>query len=259
MSHSPNGSPTVLILTPVKQAAAHLDRYFELLATLSFPVEQISLGLLEGDSDDDTFDQIARRLDALRTRYRRVTLLRWDANFQFPAGVNRWAQPFQFPRRVVLARARNRLLQAALADEEWVLWLDVDVVDYPTDVIQQLLASGKDIVTPHCVIHPGGPSFDWNCWRDNGQIRLDGMRGQSLVRLDAVGGTMLLVRADLHREGLVFPPFLYGRQSPFARDPSPYDALGVGEVETEGMALMAKDMGYECWGMPDLEIVHQNG
>jgi Anp1 len=28
--------------------------------------------------------------------------------------------------------------------------------------------------------------------------------------LDAVGGTMLLVRAGLHRNGLIFPPFLYG-------------------------------------------------
>ena len=143
-------------------------------------------------------------------------------------------------------------------DEQWALWLDVDVVDYPHDVIEQLLACGKDIVTPHCVTHHGGPSFDWNAWRDKGQVRLDQLRGEQLVRLDAVGGTMLLVRADLHREGLVFPAFLYGRRSPFARDPSPYDPGGVGEVETEGLALMAKDMGYECWGMPQLEIVHRN-
>jgi hypothetical protein len=258
MSDVPAGTSTVLVLTPVKQAAAHLDRYFELLARLSFPAGQLSIGLLEGDSTDGTYEQIGRRLEPLRERYRRVTLARWDAHFQFPEGVERWVAPFQFPRRVVLARARNRLLHAALQNEQWVLWLDVDVIDYPADVIEQLLASGKDIVTPHCVTRPGGPSFDWNAWRENGQVRLDQLRGQELVRLDGVGGTMLLVRADLHREGLVFPAFLYGRASPFARDPSPYDALGVGEVETEGLALMAKDMGYECWGMPGLEIVHPN-
>jgi hypothetical protein len=250
--------PTVLVLTPLKQAAMHLDRYFELLSSLSFPAEQISLGLLEGDSTDDTYAQVTRRLDALRARYRRVTLTRWDAGFQFPAGIERWVRPFQLPRRVVLARARNRLIHAALQDEDWVLWIDVDVSDYPTDVIEQLLGAGKDIVTPHCVVRPGGRSFDWNAWRDNGRLHLDDLRGQELVRLDGVGGTMLLIRADLHREGLVFPAFLYGRASPFARDPSPYDELGVGEVETEGLALMAKDMGYECWGMPHLEIVHRN-
>ena len=33
---------------------------------------------------------------------------------------------------------------------------------------------------------------------------------------------------------------------------------GMGEVETEGLGLMAKDMGHECWGMPNLEVVHPN-
>ena len=27
-----------------------------------------------------------------------------------------------------------------------------------------------------------------------------------------------------------------------------------GEVETEGLGLMAHDMGYECWELPRLEI-----
>jgi len=30
----------------------------------------------------------------------------------------------------------------------------------------------------------------------------------------------------------------------------------VGEIETEGLGIMAKDMGVECWGLPDLEIGH---
>jgi Anp1 len=163
------------------------------------------------------------------------------------------------PTLVVLARARNRLLSAALEDEVWVLWLDVDVADYAPDVLRRLLATGKQIVTPHCVTHRGGPTFDWNAWREGGRVRMDQLReGPELVRLDAVGGTMLLVHADLHREGLVFPPYLYGRRNPFARDPSPFDPRGVGEVETEGLALMAKDMGHECWGMPNLEIVHRS-
>ena len=58
-----------------------------------------------------------------------MTLARWDAHFQMPEGVPRSAPPFQLPRRVVLAKARNRLLSAALRDEEWVLWLDIDVGD----------------------------------------------------------------------------------------------------------------------------------
>lgn len=249
----------MLVLTPVKQAAVHLATYFDLLAQLEYPTGRLSLGFLEGDSTDGTYEALAAAVEDARGRYRRVTLVKWDAHFHMPAGSPRWAAPLQLPRRVVLARARNRLLSAALRDEAWVLWLDVDLIDYPADVLRRLLGTGKRIVTPHCVTQPGGPTFDWCAWRARGNVRMDQLRhGPELVRLDAVGGTMLLVDADLHREGLVFPPFLYGRQSPFARDPSPFDPRGVGEVETEGLGLMAKDMGVECWGMPRLEIVHRN-
>ena len=32
----------------------------------------------------------------------------------------------------------------------------------------------------------------------------------------------------------------------------------MGEIETEGLGMMAHDMGYECWGMPNLEIRHRD-
>jgi hypothetical protein len=238
----------------------HLDRYFELLGTLDYPKDRLSIGLLEGDSTDGTYDLLAARLPALREEYRAVTLAQWDSGFSMPPEIPRWQPTFQLPRRATLAKARNRLLIAALADEDWVLWLDVDVCDYHPDVLRRLLDTGKDVVQPHCVQEYGGATFDWNAWRDKGDVRMDSLRGgPDLVRLDAVGGTMLLIRADLHREGLVFPPFLYGRPNPFARENSPITGYrGPGEIETEGLAIMAKDMGYECWGMPNLEIVHRN-
>ena len=61
----------------------------------------------------------------------------------------------------------------------------------------------------------------------------------SVVRLDAVGGAALLVHAELHRHGLVFPPFPYRRR-----------------IETEGLSMMAMDMGALSWGMPFLEVLH---
>jgi hypothetical protein len=248
--------PSVLILTPVKQAAEHLDRHFRLLDRLDYPHERLSLGLLVSDSTDGTLSQLQARLPDLRSRYARVTVAQRDFGFQMPAGAPRWAAPFQLSRRVVLAKSRNHLLFAALGDEDWVLWVDVDLLDYPPDVLRQLLATGKDIVHPHCVTYPGGPTFDRNAWRHGGRDRMEKLRGSSLVRLDAVGTTMLLVSADVHRSGLVFPPYLYGRESRFARNPSPFTRAGVGEVESEGLGIMAKDMGIECWGMPDLEILH---
>lgn len=251
------GGNRVLVLTPVKDAAGHLDGYFEALGRLDCPLERLSLGLLESDSIDGTFDLLEERLPELRRRFRRVTLRKRDFGYRLPAGQPRWAPHLQLERRSVLARSRNHLLSGALADEDWVLWLDVDVVDYPPDVLARLLATGKDIVTPHCVTSPGGRTFDLNSWTGGGTLHMHDLRQEGeLVRLESVGGTMLLVRADLHRDGLTFPPFLYGRASPLARDPSPIAGDGPGEVETEGLAMMAADMGCECWGMPNLEILH---
>jgi peptide chain release factor subunit 1 len=57
----------------------------------------------------------------------------------------------------------------------------------------------------------------------------------------------------------VFPPFFYGARSRWVRDPHPIRGSKLGEIETEGLGIMAKDMGIECWGLPDLEIRHWPG
>lgn len=247
----------VLILTPMKDAARHLDRYFGALSRLTYPRRRLSFGFLESDSRDGTLAAVQARLPELRRRYRRARLWKRDFGFHIPSSYSRWAPAFQMPRRVVLAKSRNYLLSRALEGEDWVLWLDVDVVEYPPDVVERLLAVDREIVQPHCVKRYGGPTFDHNAWRDRGRLHLEDLRGEGdLVRLDAVGGTMLLIKADLHRDGLIFPPFPYGARNPVVRDPNPWQT--VGELETEGLGIMARDMGYQCWGMPHLEIRHSD-
>ncbi|PWC40661.1 hypothetical protein TSO352_00735 [Azospirillum sp. TSO35-2] len=254
--------PKVLVLTPVKDARPHLPRYLELLARLDHDPARLSLGFLDSDSRDGTHDWLAARLPELRDRYRRVTLLRHDYGF-LPDGP-RWAPAIQRRRREILARSRNRLLAGTLEDEAWVLWLDADLVDYPPDLLTRLLAAGRDIVVPHCVL-PDGRTFDLNSFRldpdgeEDPRHRVDGIfqppRGvgrrylddfpvtggpdQDIVPVDGVGGAALLVRADLHREGLCFPPFSHR-----------------GYIETEGLAMMARDMGVTSWALPGLRIVH---
>ena len=136
-----------------------------------------------------------------------------------------------------------------MRDEDWVLWLDVDVASTPSDLIERLLAAGRDIVVPHCVSRPGGRTFDLNTFqatdpalagegspyildgilqppRGEGRRYLDELRSEGLVRVDAVGATAHLVRADLHREGLIFPA-------------APYKLL----IETEGLTVRGLDGG----------------
>ncbi len=246
---------TVLILTPVKNATRFLETYFAGLDKLTYPASSISLGLLESDSDDGTFELIQEQLGCLRPRYASAEIWQKNFNFRIPHGFPRWAHAFQIPRRKILAKSRNQLLFRALKDQDWVLWLDVDVIEYPVNLIERLLAAGRDIVHPHCVEQYGGSSFDLNAWRDHGRVHMNDLRGgPDLVRLDSVGGTVLLVRADVHRDGLIFPCFPYGASSPAVRRPGPLQING--ELETEGFGIMAMDMGYQCWGMPNLEILH---
>lgn len=240
----------VLILTPLKDACRSLDGYFQGLMRLTYPSHLLSLGLLESDSYDDTFAELERSVSALERYFRRVGLWKKDFGYRIRPGTPRWATHVQLMRRSTLARSRNHLLFHALDDEDWVLWLDVDVIEYPGNIIEALLATGKGIVQPHCILDYGGKTFDQNAWRDHGQIFMDALRTEGdLVPLDAVGGTMLLVKADIHRDGLIFPSFQFGLASPHARP-------GRGELETEGLGIMAREMGHRCWGMPNLEIRH---
>jgi hypothetical protein len=247
---------TVLILTPMKTAGRHLESFFAGLEALTYPHHLLSLGVLEGDSDDDTFTRLEQLMPVACPHFHSKHLFKKDFGTVIPPHVPRHTAVYQSSRRAALARARNHLLFNSLRSQDWVLWLDVDVIAYPADIIQRLIALDLDIVHPHCVQTYGGATFDRNAWLDQGRTYMQDLRGRGRVRLESVGGTMLLVRADRHRDGLVFPPFFYGAQSRWARTPHPMRGPLVGEIETEGLALMAKDMGVECWGLPDLEILH---
>jgi hypothetical protein len=248
-------SPNVLLLTPVKDAAGRLEAYFDRIERLTWPADNLSIGLLESDSHDGTWGKLQEARGRLERRFRKTTLVKRDFGFRMPEGVPRWAPAYQLARRSILARSRNQLLFRALTDEDWVLWLDVDIVAYPADLIERLLAYELDILHPHCVLVAGGPTFDRNGWRDHGRKFLSDFRGAGRpVRLDSVGGTALLIRADIHRDGLIFPPYRYGVESPTARPT--HEVWGRGEVETEGLGIMAADMGHQSWGLPDLEVIH---
>ncbi len=68
---------------------------------------------------------------------------------------------------------------------------------------------------------------------------------------------MLLVHADLHREGLVFPPFAFGERTRPSLDQNPCLPAGrAGEIETEGLGIMALAMGHHPGPRRDIEILH---
>jgi mannan polymerase complexes MNN9 subunit len=182
----------------------------------------------------------------------------------------------QRERRAAMSKARNSLLFTTLGPStSWVLWLDADIVETPPTLIQDLAAHDKPIVAPNCFQRfynkesqkQDERPYDFNNWQDSGKaeelaskmgpddILLEGYAEMATYRalmaymyteggnrdeevpLDGVGGTALLVKADVHRDGAMFPAF-------------PFYHL----IETEGFAKMAKRLGWHPTGLPNYKV-----
>lgn len=186
----------------------------------------------------------------------------------------RHAMGAQKERRESMSRARNSLVFTTLGPgTSWVLWLDSDVVETPAALIQDLTAFNQPVIVPNCFQRYYDTSkkkwdirpYDFNSWVDSqtaqnlaanmgpDEILLEGyaemptyrtlmahlpdmkkLDPKKMLALDGVGGTALLVKADVHRDGAMFPAF-------------PFFHL----LETEGFAKMARRLGYEVIGLPD--------
>lgn len=181
----------------------------------------------------------------------------------------------QKARRSAMSRARNSLLFTTLGPSiSWVLWLDADIVESPPTLIQDLASHDKPIIVPNCFQRFTDPQtkkiaerpYDFNSWIDSDPARelaskmgkddilLEGYSQMATYRtllayladdgdimqevpLDGVGGTALLVKAEVHRDGAMFPPF-------------PFYHL----IETEGFAKMAKRLGWSAFGLPNYKV-----
>ena len=188
----------------------------------------------------------------------------------------------QKTRRAAMARARNSLLFTTIGpDTSWILWLDSDVIETPSTLIQDLASHDRSIIVPNCFqryTNDQGQAdvrpYDYNSWRDSDvaqeiartmapdDVILEGYAEMATYRtlmakladtesanpdtrqimpLDGVGGTALLVKAEVHRDGAMFPPFAFYHL-----------------IETEGFAKMARRLGYESWGLPNYFVYHYN-
>ncbi|TAL78742.1 MAG: glycosyltransferase [Beijerinckiaceae bacterium] len=250
----------VLIAVPVLNAGGTLDALFTSILRLRYPREAISIAFLDGRSSDASLPKLQDFKKRHGADFRRISVMcRKHASVE---DTPRWSPAIQRRRRAAIARARNFLIRNALKDEAWVLWIDADIIDFPANVLEELLAAKARIAHPNAVRAWGGPSMDLNGWVTERQLGeaamsrwmrdglyqppvgyqrlyLSDLRYRDNVSLDSVGGTMLLVDAAIHRAGLVFP----------AR---PYRHL----IETEAFAAAAHDLGIEMIGLPNLEILH---
>jgi len=144
------------------------------------------------------------------------------------------------------ARARNDLIEAYLKpSHSHVLWIDVDVVDAPSDLIEQLASIGVENIVAPFVLLENNELFPPERFYDVGGFVQDGHRfrfyppycaGGNLVELDSVG-SCYLIPAPIYRQG--------------AR----YDPIGD-EVEHVSLMRQAREMGYRIFARRDMTVFH---
>lgn len=145
----------ILILTPLRDAASYLPKYFDLLVDLTYPHHLIDLAFLVSDSTDDTLAVLSSELDRIQRQtdgvaFNDVLIIEKDFGVTASQDVeDRHAFSFQAPRRKAMARARNYLLTAALKPEHsWVYWRDSDIVESPASILEDFISHNKDIIVP---------------------------------------------------------------------------------------------------------------
>ncbi len=255
--------PNIAILVPLRDAADHIRPFLDALQGLDYPKDRIKLVFCEGDSKDGSWEKLQAATAAVSQKYRAIKLLRKHLGMSLDR--EKRAKPrHQRARRGTIAKVRNHLIEHGLdGDDDWALWIDIDVWRFPGDVVNRLIGTGHRIAVPNCVKIARGGSFDLNTfvttrpgkdyryYRDirgglyqppstsPNRLYLSDVRHLDIIGLDCVGGTMLLVDAALHRGGLRFPEI-------------PYRDL----IETEGFGALANDLGIRPVGLPKLEIFH---
>lgn len=235
----------------------------------------------EGDELLKKLEAALKKVQLLNSRYAKVTVLRQDVELLvLQDEKDRHALLVQKKRRLQMALARNLLVFTLLGPFTlWVLWLDADVVETPPTLIQDLVGHDKAVLSANChqrfydeeKKEMSTRPYDFNNWveldeglriastMDKDDIIVEGYAELATYRslmghfynangdphtemaLDGVGGACVMVKADVHRDGAMFPPFAF------------YNL-----IETEGFAKMAKRLGYEVTGLPNYRVFHYN-
>lgn len=164
----------------MKNSIEHIWHFFHMIDSLDYPRHLIQIGVLVSDSNDGTYTRALELADERQysrkqdEQYGRITIFNKDfaghpedldtggADIKLiqegllNVGKARHSFAFQKYRRALLAKSRTWLLMSTLAPEvDWVVWMDVDVIEYEKDMIQTLMGwsvkTGAQVIAPNCM------------------------------------------------------------------------------------------------------------
>ncbi|KAI0470710.1 putative ANP1 protein [Xylariaceae sp. FL0804] len=272
----------ILILTPLKDAAPYIEKYFDLLVELTYPHHLIDLAFLVGDSTDDTLAVLAKELERIQKRkgtvpFNNALIVEKDFGSHLSQSVeDRHGFEAQGPRRKAMGRARNYLLSAALKPEHsWVYWRDVDIVENPETILQDFISLDRDIVVPNIWFHryENGVDiegrFDYNSWIESSKgLKLASKLGKDVVLAEGykqydtgrtymakMGDRAADLKEEIELDGIGGVSIMVKAEVHRSGINFPCYAF-ENQAETEGFAKMAKRAGYEVIGLPNYVVWH---
>lgn len=278
----------VLILTPLRDAAPYLSKYFDLLSQLTYPHHLIDLGFLVGDSTDDTLAVLSAEVDRIQARkdsvsFHDILIVEKDFGAGEIAAMTveeRHGFKAQGPRRKAMGKARNYLLYAAMKPEHsWVYWRDVDIVESAPEILEDFIAHDKDIIVPNIWFHKyemqNGEQvhidarFDYNSWVESDKGRKlaaslpkDTILAEGYKEYDT-GRDHMALKGDrtadkdeeLELDGIGGVNIVVKADVHKSGINFPCYAF-ENQAETEGFAKMAKRAGYQVIGLPNYVVWH---
>jgi hypothetical protein len=151
-------------------------------------------------------------------------------------------------RYLKITKLRNQIIKENLTDEfTHVFWMDVDVVDYPFDIIEKLLyISETDIVAPYVYIEDN-PWWPWKRFYDiDGFIDSGGKKFNFKPPYNQTHGD---IKTNVNSVGTCFliPSEIYKKVS--------YDVLDP-RLDHVVFFEKARNLGYKIIVDPSIEIRH---
>lgn len=213
----------VLVASAFRDAADYVDRYFDQIAALREHVP-VTLHLAEGDSSDDSWDQIADRMTDGDWLYR---IAHGGRKFKSVDHPERWNQ---------IATVWNTLLDKIPQDGPLIL-VEADLIWQPDTMLTLLghLGEGIDAVSPQSLANGGERFYDtWGYRWPSGEIfshePVD--QGRGVLGISSAGSC------------IVMKPEVY-RDARFG--------------ENDGIVGFCRDLhfkGYSLWLDPSVSVVH---
>ena len=270
-----NVDPGILFLVLTKDAHSwgynegqprrKFENFLSLLASTGLDLEDVSLGLLT--SSKEQYHHFGNATQNTRLASTSIFLHPGYADEETNRE-DRHDLSVQTRRRAEIAKLRNYLMLRCLRGEAHIIWLDADVYDFSNpQIVSTMLEHATDpdvgMITTRCEVGDV-TDYDKNAWFGTAsrpelarapkgacvdtapeKTRLVGdlIKGTSsddLIRLDAVGASLLYMRASLVHQGLSFP------HSPVVG--TTWMSAGWDGIESEGLCYRARGMkGGTCW------------